>query len=44
MIAPGKSLSSQMHRLHNPGTNPLHIIEVQSCVYTEKDDIARFTA
>ena len=44
MIAPGKSLSTQMHRLHNPGTNPLHIIEVQSCVYTEKDDIARFRA
>ena len=34
----------QKHRLHNPGTSPLHIVEVQSGVYTEEDDIVRFEA
>ena len=34
----------QKHRLHNPGASPLHIVEVQSGVYTEEDDIVRFEA
>lgn len=31
------------HRLENPGTEPLEIIEVQSGGYLEEDDIVRFT-
>lgn len=31
-----------MHRLENPGLIPLEIIEVQSGVYLEEDDIIRF--
>ncbi len=31
-----------MHRLHNPGTIPLEIIEVQSGAYLGEDDIVRF--
>ena len=30
------------HRLSNPGSIPLHIIEVQSGMYLEEDDIIRF--
>ena len=30
------------HRLSNPGSIPLHIIEVQSGMYLEEDDIVRF--
>jgi mannose-1-phosphate guanylyltransferase/mannose-6-phosphate isomerase len=32
----------QKHRLENPGTTPLEIIEVQSGGYLEEDDIVRF--
>ena len=32
----------QKHRLHNPGTTPLQIIEVQSGGYLGEDDIVRF--
>jgi mannose-1-phosphate guanylyltransferase/mannose-6-phosphate isomerase len=32
----------QKHRLANPGTEPLEIIEVQSGAYLEEDDIVRF--
>jgi mannose-1-phosphate guanylyltransferase/mannose-6-phosphate isomerase len=32
----------QIHRLHNPGTEPLEIIEVQSGSYFGEDDIERF--
>ncbi len=32
----------QKHRLHNPGTTPLEIIEVQSGSYLGEDDIVRF--
>jgi mannose-1-phosphate guanylyltransferase/mannose-1-phosphate guanylyltransferase/mannose-6-phosphate isomerase len=32
----------QMHRLHNPGKVPLHIVEVQSGSYLGEDDIVRF--
>lgn len=32
----------QKHRLHNPGTIPLQIIEVQSGGYLGEDDIVRF--
>ncbi len=31
-----------MHRLENPGTVPLHLIEVQSGSYLGEDDIVRF--
>ena len=31
-----------IHRLHNPGEEPLHIIEVQSGDYLGEDDIERF--
>ena len=31
-----------MHRIENPGTVPLHIIEVQSGSYLGEDDIVRF--
>jgi len=31
-----------VHRLRNPGTAPLHIIEVQSGAYLGEDDIERF--
>jgi len=30
------------HRLENPGTEPLHLIEVQSGAYLGEDDIVRF--
>jgi mannose-1-phosphate guanylyltransferase/mannose-1-phosphate guanylyltransferase/mannose-6-phosphate isomerase len=30
------------HRLENPGTEPLHLIEVQSGTYLGEDDIVRF--
>jgi len=30
------------HRIENPGTVPLHIIEVQSGSYLGEDDIVRF--
>jgi mannose-6-phosphate isomerase-like protein (cupin superfamily) len=30
------------HRLENPGDRPLDIIEVQTGVYLEEDDIVRF--
>jgi mannose-1-phosphate guanylyltransferase/mannose-6-phosphate isomerase len=30
------------HRLENPGTVPLHLIEVQSGSYLGEDDIVRF--
>ncbi|HJQ61117.1 MAG TPA: mannose-1-phosphate guanylyltransferase/mannose-6-phosphate isomerase [Vineibacter sp.] len=30
------------HRLHNPGNEPLHLIEVQSGSYLGEDDIVRF--
>ncbi len=30
-----------MHRLHNPGRIPLHLIEVQSGSYLDEDDIVR---
>ena len=30
-----------MHRLHNPGTIPLELIEVQSGSYLGEDDIVR---
>ena len=30
------------HRLENPGTIPLHVIEVQSGAYLGEDDIVRF--
>jgi mannose-1-phosphate guanylyltransferase/mannose-6-phosphate isomerase len=30
------------HRLENPGTEPLHLIEVQSGSYLGEDDIVRF--
>ncbi len=30
------------HRLENPGTEPLHLIEVQSGDYLGEDDIVRF--
>lgn len=33
----------EIHRLANPGTVPLEIIEVQSGVYLGEDDIVRFT-
>ena len=32
----------EVHRLHNPGTIPLEIIEVQSGSYLGEDDIVRF--
>jgi mannose-1-phosphate guanylyltransferase/mannose-1-phosphate guanylyltransferase/mannose-6-phosphate isomerase len=32
----------QVHRLHNPGKVPLHIVEVQSGSYLGEDDIVRF--
>ena len=32
----------QKHRLHNPGSTPLEIIEVQSGSYLGEDDIVRF--
>ena len=32
----------QKHRLANPGTEPLEIIEVQSGAYLDEDDIVRF--
>jgi len=32
----------QTHRLRNPGTTPLEIIEVQSGHYLGEDDIVRF--
>jgi mannose-1-phosphate guanylyltransferase/mannose-6-phosphate isomerase len=32
----------QVHRLTNPGNEPLEIIEVQSGSYLEEDDIVRF--
>ncbi len=32
----------EMHRMSNPGTIPLEIIEVQSGSYLEEDDIVRF--
>jgi mannose-1-phosphate guanylyltransferase/mannose-6-phosphate isomerase len=32
----------ELHRLHNPGTIPLEIIEVQSGSYLGEDDIVRF--
>ena len=32
----------EMHRLKNPGTIPLEIIEVQSGTYLGEDDIVRF--
>ena len=32
----------QKHRLSNPGTEPLEIIEVQSGTYLGEDDIVRF--
>lgn len=32
----------EKHRLHNPGTEPLEIIEVQSGSYLGEDDIVRF--
>ena len=32
----------QVHRLSNPGTEPLEIIEVQSGSYLGEDDIERF--
>ena len=31
-----------VHRLRNPGTEPLHIVEVQSGDYLGEDDIERF--
>jgi mannose-1-phosphate guanylyltransferase/mannose-6-phosphate isomerase len=31
----------QVHRLHNPGSEPLEIIEVQSGSYFGEDDIER---
>ena len=31
-----------VHRLKNPGTEPLHIVEVQSGAYLGEDDIERF--
>ena len=30
------------HRLENPGTEPMHLIEVQSGSYLGEDDIIRF--
>ena len=30
------------HRLENPGTLPLEVIEVQTGSYLEEDDIVRF--
>jgi len=30
------------HRIENPGSEPLHIIEVQSGDYLGEDDIVRF--
>ena len=30
------------HRLENPGSEPLHLIEVQSGAYLGEDDIVRF--
>jgi mannose-1-phosphate guanylyltransferase/mannose-6-phosphate isomerase len=30
------------HRLENPGSIPLHLIEVQSGAYLGEDDIVRF--
>ncbi len=35
-------VSSEKHRLANPGTIPLEIIEVQSGSYLGEDDIVRF--
>jgi mannose-1-phosphate guanylyltransferase/mannose-6-phosphate isomerase len=32
----------QKHRLENPGTQPLHVIEVQTGDYLGEDDIVRF--
>jgi mannose-1-phosphate guanylyltransferase/mannose-6-phosphate isomerase len=32
----------QKHRLENPGTQPLHLIEVQTGDYLGEDDIVRF--
>ena len=32
----------EVHRLSNPGSTPLEIIEVQSGSYLEEDDIVRF--
>jgi len=32
----------EIHRLHNPGTIPLEIIEVQSGSYLGEDDIQRY--
>jgi mannose-1-phosphate guanylyltransferase/mannose-6-phosphate isomerase len=32
----------QLHRLRNPGTIPLEIIEVQSGSYLGEDDIVRY--
>ena len=32
----------QIHRLANPGTEPLEIIEVQTGAYLAEDDIVRF--
>jgi mannose-6-phosphate isomerase-like protein (cupin superfamily) len=31
-----------MHRLENPGTIPLEVIEIQSGSYLGEDDIVRF--
>ncbi|WP_339804489.1 mannose-1-phosphate guanylyltransferase [Paenibacillus sp. FSL R5-0744] len=45
MVHAGKSIymkSGQKHRLENPGTIPLTIIEVQIGDYLEEDDITRF--
>ena len=34
--------ASAKHRLENPGTEPLYVIEVQSGSYLGEDDIERF--
>jgi mannose-1-phosphate guanylyltransferase/mannose-6-phosphate isomerase len=33
--------SGTAHRLENPGTEPLHLVEVQTGAYLEEDDIVR---
>ena len=33
--------SGTAHRLENPGSTPLHLVEVQTGTYLEEDDIVR---
>lgn len=45
MLAENQSVdipSGTLHRLHNPGTDPVEVIEVQLGDYLGEDDIVRF--